>query len=75
MMLYLTACCLLEATTQYVFRGDGLVVRNLVTMLARIDYVVAMVLDLLAALTMVVAVAGRRACLGSYYLLPVVVIV
>lgn len=51
--LYLTACCLLEAATQRVLGGD----RKLIAVLAWIDYIVANVLALLAALTVVVAVA------------------
>lgn len=55
---YLTPCRLLEAATQHVLGGDGLVLGDLVAMLTGINYVVAMVLDLLAALCVVVAVAS-----------------
>lgn len=55
--VYLTSCGLLEAATQRVLGGDGLVLGDLVSMLAGKNYVVAMVLDLLTALC-VEAVAG-----------------
>lgn len=56
--VYLTPCSLLEAATQCVLGCDRLVVGDLVVMLARINYVVAVMLDLLAALCVVVSVAG-----------------
>lgn len=55
----LTACGLLKAATQRVLGGDGLVLGDLVAMLAGINYVVAVVLDLLAALCVVIGVASR----------------
>lgn len=56
--MYLTSCGLLEAATQHVLGGERLVLGDLVAMLAGKNYVVAVVLDLLAALCVVVAVAG-----------------
>lgn len=54
----LTACRLLVASAQSALGGDRLVLRNLVAMLAGIDYIVSMVLDLLAVLCVVVGVTG-----------------
>lgn len=75
--MYLAACGLLEAAAQRVLGGDGLVLRNLVVVLVGIDYVVAVVLDLLAAVCVVVGVAGGRrgAGLGTFELVSVVLVV
>lgn len=54
----LTSCGLLEAATQCVLGGDGRVMGDLVAMLAGVPDVVPVVLDLLAALGVVVGVAG-----------------
>lgn len=54
----LTPCGLLEAASQRALGSDGLVRGNLVAMLAGIDYVVAMMLDLLTALCVVIGVTG-----------------
>lgn len=77
MSLYLTARGLLEAPAQHVLRGDRLVLRNLVSMLAGVEHVVAVMLDLLAAVCVVVGVAGGRrrgARLGALDLMSVVVV-
>ena len=73
--MYLTACSLLVAAAQCVLGGNRLVLRDLVAVLARIDYVISMVLDLLAAVCVVVGVAGRwrGAGLGTFQLVAVVV--
>lgn len=55
---YLTSCRLLEAATQRVLGGDRLIMGDLVAVLAGVTYVVSMVLDLLAALGVVVGVTG-----------------
>lgn len=75
---YLNSCGLLEAAAQRVFGADGrLVLGGVVAVLAGEQDVVA-VLDLLAALGVVVAVAvdGRRAhVLGGCLLVAVAVVV
>lgn len=73
----LAPCCLLEAPAQGVLGGDVVVLGDLVAVLAGVNYVVAMVLNLLAALSVVVAVAGGcgGALLRAFQLVPVVVVV
>lgn len=72
--MYLTACCLLEAAAEHVLGGDGLVLRDLVAVLAGI---VAVVLDFLTALRVMVGIAAgrRRAGLGAFQLVPIVVVI
>lgn len=75
---YLTSRGLLEAAAQRVFGGDGLILGGLVAILAGVHYVVAVVLDLLAALCVVVAVAvgrGGRAQLRAFLLMTVTVVI
>lgn len=57
---YLTARGLLEAAAQSILGGDRLVLWNLVGVMAGVDDIVTVVLDLLAALGVVVSVAGGR---------------
>lgn len=73
--MYLTACCFLEAAPQSVLGGDGLVLGDLVYVLAGVHNVVAAVLDVLAALRVAVGVAGGGAGVGPLQRLPVVVVV
>ncbi|TNN58339.1 hypothetical protein EYF80_031461 [Liparis tanakae] len=67
----------LEPATQSVLGGDRLVLGDLVAVLAGIHDVVSVMLDLLAALGVVIGVAGggRGARLGTFELVPVVVVV
>lgn len=73
----LAPCCLLEAPAQGVLGGYVVVLGDLVAVLAGVNYVVAMVLNLLAAFSVVVAVAGGcgGARLRAFQLVPVMVVV
>lgn len=57
MQAHLTSCSLLKAATQSVLGGEGWVLGDLVSILAGKNYVVAVMLDLLASLC-VEAVTG-----------------